>query len=153
MSKIAVTVSSKVQAPAAIVYNILADYSHHRNILPPRFFIGLDIIEGGVGEGTRFVLHANSLGGAKKQMHMAVTEPKPGSVLVERDENTDLVTTFSVEPVGTAVCDVTFETVWQPQPGFKGIIDRWTTPFLMRMVYRQEHKILDEYARQLVRLS
>ncbi len=150
MSKITVTVSSKVQAPAAIVYNILADYNHHRNILPPQFFIGLDVIEGGVGAGTRFVLHSKSLGGGKTQMHMSVTEPKPGAVLVERDENTDLVTRFIVKPVDTAVSEVTFETVWQPQPGLKGIIDRWTTPFLMRMVYRQEQKNLDEYAQQQV---
>lgn len=160
MSKITVTVSGQVQASAAIVYNILADYSHHRNILPPQFFIGLDVIEGGVGEGTRFVLHAKSLSG-QTQMHMAVTEPKPGSVLMERDENSGLVTTFTVRPIDTAtsaafstgVSDVTFETVWQPQPGLKGIIDRWTTPFLMRMVYREEMKILDEYARQQARLK
>ncbi len=153
MSKIIVTVSCKVQAPAAIVYNILADYNHHCNILPPQFFIGLDVIEGGVGAGTRFVLHANSLGGGKTQMHMSVTEPQPGSVLVEQDENTGLITTFTVKPVGTTVSDVTFKTVWEAQPGLKGVIDRWTTPFLMRMVYRREQKILDEYAQQQVRLS
>jgi len=152
MSKITVTVSCKVQAPAAIVYNILADYNHHRNILPPQFFIGLDVIEGGVGAGTRFILHAKSLGG-KTQMHMFVTEPKPGSVLAEQDENTGLVTTFTVKPVDTAVSTVTFETVWQPQPGLNGIIDRWTTPFLMRMVYSKEQKILDEYAQQQVQFS
>jgi hypothetical protein len=152
MSKITVSVSSKVAAPAAIVYNILADYDHHRNILPPKFFPGLDIVEGGVGAGTRFTLHAMSFGG-KTQMHMAVTEPTPGSVLVERDENTGLVTTFTVEPLSPAESKVTFETVWQPQPGLKGLIDRYTTPFFMRMVYRQEMKILDAYAREQVRLS
>ena len=153
MSKITVTVSSQVQAPAAIVYNILADYNnHHCNILPPQFFSGLDVIAGGMGAGTRFILHAKSLGG-NTQMHMSVTEPQPGSVLVEQDENTGLVTTFIVEPVDTAVSNVMFETVWQPQPGLKGAIDRWTTPFLMRMVYRKEQKFLADYAQQQVRLS
>jgi hypothetical protein len=151
MSKVTVTVSSKVAAPAAVVYNILADYNHHRNILPPKFFPGLDIVEGGVGEGTRFTLHAMSFGG-KTQMHMAVTEPEPGAVLVERDVNTGLVTTFTVKPISSTASEVTFETVWQPQPGLKGAIDRYTTPFFMRMVYRQEMKILDKYAQQ-VRLS
>lgn len=152
MSKVTVTVSSKVAAPAAVVYNILADYNHHRNILPPKFFPGLDIVEGGVGEGTRFTLHAMSFGG-KTQMHMAVTEPEPGAVLVERDINTGLVTTFAVKPISSTESNVTFETVWEPQPGLKGTIDRYTTPFFMRMVYRQEMKILDEYAQQQVRLS
>jgi hypothetical protein len=152
MSKVTVTVSSKVAAPAAVVYNILADYNHHRNILPPKFFPGLDIVEGGVGEGTRFTLHAMSFGG-KTQMHMAVTEPEPGAVLVERDVNTGLVTIFTVKPISSTASEVTFETVWQPQPGLKGAIDRYTTPFFMRMVYRQEMKILDKYAQQQVRLS
>jgi len=149
MTKITVTVSNNIQAPAAIVYNILADYKHHRNILPPQFFPGLDIIEGGVGAGTRFVLHAMSFGG-KTQMHMAVTEPKPGSILVERDVNTNLVTTFTVKPINLNEANVTFETVWEPQPGLKGAIDRLTTPFFMRIVYRQEQQILNEYARQQV---
>jgi hypothetical protein len=35
----------------------------------------------------------------------------------------------------------------------KGLIDRLTTPFFMRIVYRQELKILDEYAQQQVQLS
>jgi hypothetical protein len=147
MSKITVTVSSKVEAPAHIVYNILADYEHHRRILPPKFFPGLDIVEGGVGDGTRFTLHAMSFGG-KTQMHMAVTEPEPGAVLVERDVNTGLVTTFTVKPISPSESQVSFETVWQPLPGLKGVIDRYTTPFFMRMVYRQEQNILNEYAQQ-----
>lgn len=152
MSKITVTVSSKVEASAEIVYNILADYDHHRQILPPQFFPGLDVTEGGVGAGTRFTLHAMSFGG-KTQMHMAVTEPEPGAVLVERNVNTDLTTTFTVKSNGPTQSTVTFETVWQPQPGLKGLIDRLTTPFFMRMVYRQEMKILNDYARQQVRIS
>lgn len=152
MSKITVTVSSKIEAPSAIVYNILSDYNHHRNILPPKFFPGLDIVEGGVGAGTRFTLHAKSFGG-QTQMHMTVTEPNPGSVLVERDENTGLVTTFTVKPISSTESQVSFETVWQPQPGLKGAIDRATTPFFMRMVYRQEQKILNDYAQQQTRLN
>lgn len=42
---------------------------------------------------------------------MTVTEPQPGSVLVERDENTDLVTTFTVKPVDTAVAAAVPEVV------------------------------------------
>ena len=152
MPKITVAVSRNIQAPGAIVYNILADYDHHRRILPPKYFPGLDIVEGGVGAGTRFTLHALSFGG-KTQMHMAVTEPEPGAVLVERDVNTGLVTTFIVKPISPSESQVSFETVWQPQPGLKGLIDRYTTPFFMRMVYRQEQKILNEYAQQQIRLN
>ena len=150
MSNVTVSVSANVDAPAAVVYNILADYNHHRKILPPRFFTGLDIVEGGVGAGTKFILHAMSFGG-KTQMHMAVTEPEPGAVLVERDVNTGLVTNFIVKPISSTQSHVTFETIWQPQPGLKGVIDRYTAPLFMRFIYRQEQRILDAYAQQQVK--
>ncbi|MCA9874016.1 MAG: hypothetical protein KC441_10180, partial [Anaerolineales bacterium] len=134
------------------VYNILADYNHHRNILPPKYFPGLDIVAGGYGEGSRFVLHAKTFGG-KTRMHMAVTEPQPGSVIVERDVNSNLITTFTVKPISAAESNVTFETVWQPQPGLRGVIDRLTTPFLMRLVYRQEQQILNEYAQHQIQIN
>lgn len=151
MSKVAVTVSGKVQAPAEIVYNILADYNHHRNILPPQF-TGLDITQGGVGAGTEYILRAKSLGGTTER-RMTVSEPEPGSVLVERDVDTDLVTTFTVKLAGATTSDVTIETVWPPEPGLKGAFDRYLMPFLMRMVYRQELDILDEYAQRQARLG
>ena len=147
MSKVTVTVSSKVQAPTAVVYTILSDYNHHRQILPPKVFTGLDIMEGGVGEGTRFILHGMAFGG-KTEMHMVVTEPKPGSVLVERDVDTGLMTIFTVKSLGSNESLVSFETVWEPQPGLKGLIDRLMTPLFMRVFYRQEMKILNEYAQQ-----
>ena len=74
-------------------------------------------------------------------------------MLVEQDVNTGLVTTFTVKPISPSESQVSFETVWQPQPGLKGLIDRYTTPFFMRMVYRQEQKILNEYAQQQIRLN
>ncbi|MEZ4643631.1 MAG: SRPBCC family protein [Chloroflexota bacterium] len=147
MSKVTVTVSSQIEAPAHIVYHILSHYEHHRNILPPKYFPGLDITAGGVGAGTRFTLHALSFG-RKTQMHMAVTEPEPGAVLVEKDINTDLTTTFTVKPINPTQSLVTFATVWQPQPGWRGLIDRYTTPFFMRIVYQQEMNILNAYAQE-----
>lgn len=147
MSKMTVTASRKVQAPANIVYNILADYGHHKKILPPRFFTGLDVIKGGVGAGTEFVLHARALG-SNTQMHMAVTEPEPGSVLMERDIKTDLKTIFTVDPINQMTSLVTIETIWLPKPGLRGWLDRLFTPPLMQMVYRQELEILNQYAKK-----
>lgn len=147
MSKMTVTVSRKVQAPAKTVYRILADYNHHKQILPPRYFTDLEIIKGGIGEGTEFILYARSLSG-KTQMHMIVTEPEPGSVLMERDVKSDLKTIFSVDPINQFTSLVTFETIWQPKPGLPGWFDRLFTPPLMRMVYRQELEILNDYAKK-----
>lgn len=148
MSDITISVSENVAAPAAIVYNILADYNnHHPNILPSNAFAGLDIEEGGVGAGTQLLVHFNVMG-IKQQRRLYVTEPEPGVVLAERDVDTNLITTFTVQPTGPTRSKVTFESVWQPEPGLKGLIDRLTTPFFMRRIYRQELAMLNDYARQ-----
>ena len=137
MSKITVSVSKNVGSPATVVYNILVDYNHHRNILPPNAFAGLDIEAGGVGDGTQLLVHFNVMG-IKQQRRLCVTEPEPGVVLAERDVDTNLITTFRVHPIGKDQSKVTIETVWQPEPGLKGIIDRFTTPFFMRKIYQNE---------------
>ena len=55
MSSVNVAVSAIVNAPATVVYSILADYrNHHPNILPKAYFTGLEVEEGGTGEGTVF---------------------------------------------------------------------------------------------------
>ena len=77
MSKITVSVSKNVESPAAIVYNILANYNHHRNILPPNAFAGLDIEAGGIGDGTQLLAHFNVMGieQQRRQDHREPGEP------------------------------------------------------------------------------
>ena len=146
MSNVTVTVSGKVQAPTAVVYNILADYNQHRQILPPNYFTRLDIEEGGVGEGTRLTTAMNVMGN-KQEFHLSVSEPQPG-VLVESDVNTGMKTTFTVKPAGASESEVSIQTTWQPQPGLSGMLERYTRPAFMRRIYQQELNILDSYARQ-----
>ena len=147
MSKITVTVSKEVSAPAAVVYNILADYNLHRNILPSNAFAGLEIENGGIGAGTQILVQFNVMG-IKQQRRLLVTEPKPGKVLAEEDVDTGLVTYFIVEPVQPDQSKVTLETSWQPEPGLRGLIDRLTTPMVMRKIYRNELNLLDAYAQK-----
>jgi hypothetical protein len=49
-----VSAAARVDAPPAAVYGIIADYRrHHPHIVPPEYFARLDVLEGGVGAGTR----------------------------------------------------------------------------------------------------
>lgn len=146
-NNIIVSVSKRVNAPAALVYQILSDYNHHQNILPPSAFAGLDIEAGGIGAGTQLLVHFNVMG-IKQQRRLHVTEPEPGVVLAERDVDTDLVTTFRVQSINAEQSTVIIETVWQPEPGLKGIVDRLTTPIFMRQIYRNELDMLNDYAQQ-----
>lgn len=147
MSKRTVTVSRQIEAPASTVYNIIADYNHHRNILPPQFFAGLDIEKGGIGAGTQILVHVDSMG-MKDQMRMEVTEPEPGVILAERNVDTGLVTTFTVKPVSATQSHIAITSVWEPPSGWRGWVDRLTTPLFMRYVYKQELNLLNDYAQK-----
>ena len=91
-----VTASSRVAAPAARVYDIIADYRDGHPSILPRAFRNLQVDEGGRGAGTRFHLDVHAFG-RKETMRAAVTEPQPGRVLVERDLDRPTMTTFTVE--------------------------------------------------------
>jgi len=139
--------TARIQAPAPQVYGILADYRDgHPHILPKQF-TSLSVEQGGRGAGTVFRCEMRVLG--RKQMFRAsVTEPEPGRVLVETIiEGDPLVTTFTVNPAdGGGACDVTISSVIDQKPGLRGMIERFLTPRILEPMYRDELRILNEYA-------
>ena len=146
MPQLHVAVSRIVDSPASEVYTILADYRrHHPHILPKTYFPKLEIEQGGYGAGTIMRVHTQALGN-KRVYHMRVSEPEPGRMLAEIDMTTGLETTFTVTPIENQRTEVTIATRWQSQPGLKGLVERLTTPFFMRHIYRQELQRLAEYA-------
>ncbi len=148
MSTINVAVSATINAPATKVYPILADYrNHHPHILPKAYFTGLEVEEGGLGEGTVFKAGMKVMGKVQN-FRMRVSEPEPGRVLAETDLDNGLVTKFIVEPRGNDQSEVTFDTTFQASPGLKGWVERLAAPAMLRRVYRQELQILDNYAQR-----
>ena len=137
-----------INAPATEVYAILADYgNHHPHILPKAYFSGLEVEEGGSGEGTVFRA-ALTMMGQKQSFRMRVTEPEPGRVMAETDLDTGLVTKFIVEPRGNNQSEVTIATTFQSRPGLQGWLERLAAPTFLRRVYRTELAQLDDYARR-----
>ena len=148
MSQVNVAVSATINAPASKVYPILADYrNHHPNILPKAYFTGLEVEEGGIGEGTLFRAGMKVMG-QTQHFRMRVTEPEPGRVMAETDLDNGLVTKFIVEPRGNDQSEVTFDTTFQASPGLKGWLERLTAPSFLRRVYRVELQQLNEYVQQ-----
>lgn len=141
-----VTATRLVPAPAKRVYAILADYhTGHPQILPARIFRDVCVETGGRGEGTvlRFGM---KVFGAVKRFRAAVVEPEPGRVLVERDlSGTGSVTTFTVNPVGSAHANVTIETAWTPK-GPVPILERVLAPILLKRIYAEELLNLEKVA-------
>ena len=131
-----VSATRAIEAPAAIVYDIIADYrTGHPSILPPRWFGPLTVVEGGVGAGTHIRFSMKGLG-PERPMEAVIAEPEPGRVLTETYPATGGVTSFIVEPA-TRGCTVTFRTTWQPR-GIAGVFERLAAPRFLRRVYEDE---------------
>ncbi|MDQ3722263.1 MAG: SRPBCC family protein [Actinomycetota bacterium] len=146
MGQITVVQEGAVAAPAALTYSLIADDAHHRHILPESFS-DFEVLEGGVGAGTlhRFKVTA---GGRVREYIMRVDEPEPGRVISEADQNSSLVTTFTVTPSGPDACAVRIQTQWNGGRGIGGFFERTFAPKVMRKMYAEELAKLDAYARQ-----
>ena len=126
--------SALIQAAPQDIYAIIADYHDgHTRIVPKPPFVSVDVEQGGVGAGTVIKVVIRLLG--KNQTYRAtVTEPEPGRVLVETNEN-GYVTSFTVEPrEGGKQAYVTIAT----DMSGKGFLERWLMTRLLRPVYVKE---------------
>jgi hypothetical protein len=145
MTEILVSAQQLIRAPAEQVYGYLADYrQHHPKILPPAFS-GFQIDEGGVGAGTVFRISVTAAG-RTRSYHMRVSEPEPGRTLVETDQDSSLVTTFTVIPDAQGAL-TRIETRWQGASGIGGFFERLFAPRAAGRMYADELRRLDEYAR------
>jgi hypothetical protein len=128
--------SLHIDAPAAIVYAILADYrDRHPRLLPPAFS-NVVVESGGTGAGT-VVRFDVKIGGVTRTVRAAVTEPEPGRVLAETDLDRGAVTTFTIEPRGDRACDVTIVTEWTAT-GLRAMVERFLAPPKLQKLYREE---------------
>jgi hypothetical protein len=134
-----VEVTETINARPEKIYSILADYNiGHPSILPKPYFTYLTVEKGGVGTGT--VLRVGmEVFGVKKDYHLTVTEPQPGRVLKEADDEQGVVTHFTVEPVGNGEQSrVTIATDSRSAAGFKGFMERLVNPPVSRRIYKKE---------------
>ena len=138
--------SADIPAPAARVWHVLTDYhGHHPAILPRDVFRGLEVLEGGVGAGTRFRLTMR-MGGKDHVTLITVSEPTPGSVLLEAADDGSVVTKFILRPIeGGRGTNVTFDTDYTLPAGFFLPVMRWATSMLLGGLYRRELENLKRY--------
>ena len=150
MSTFHVEESLVIEARAADLYAVVADYRvGHPAILPRPFFQELTVEKGGVGEGT-IVRGSVMVMGKSYPLHHRITEPEPGRVLQESDlDKPGEFTRFIFEPLnGGGQTRVTIATEFVPSPGLMGVMERLTKPGLARKMYRQELGNLAEYVRK-----
>jgi hypothetical protein len=148
--------SSLIEAPADLVYNLIADYKqHHGNIIPPAMFGGMKVVKGsGVGNGTRIACTFRILG-KEDTLIMDVSELKGGNgerIIQEIDSKARNITQFIVEEESSDTCKVTICTDVMRQEGWiAGAIDQFVCTAIMKSWYKKELVQLNEYAQTLQR--
>jgi hypothetical protein len=134
-----------LDAPAATVYNCIADMrNHHPNFLPPAFS-DFAVESGGLGAGTVTTFKLTA-GGRTRDYRMAVSEPQPGRILSEQDTNSSLVTTFTVTANGADRCTVRINTKWEGAGGVGGFFEKRFAPKALKRLYDDELTRLGDYA-------
>ena len=139
MTQHEITASALINAPAKLIYRIIADYKNgHPHILPKPYFVSLQVEQGGMGSGT-VVSFQMKLMGKLQNFHATISEPEPGRVLVETNDGDDgAVTTFIVDPRGDDQAHVTIKTKTKTHNGFLGKVEGWMTTHLLRPIYIKE---------------
>lgn len=146
MPAIVIAESFEIPAPAALLYDIIADYrGGHPHILPPAYFGRLDVLAGGRGAGTRIRFEMKAFGRVNVDT-ADITEPVPGRELRETLA-TGIVTTFLVEPAGDGAARVTITTRYA-KAGLAGWLERLVAPRYLRRVYVAELAQLARVAAQ-----
>ncbi|HMP02511.1 MAG TPA: SRPBCC family protein [Gemmatales bacterium] len=143
------TASTTIPAPPARAYGIIADYHQgHPRIVPPKYFTGLIVEEGGIGAGTVIRVQMRVLG-IRQEFRARITEPEPGRLLVETSDDGQITTSFLVEPHanGTA-CEVTLTTEMPRRRGLAGFLQRQFLGWLLRRMFAEELRLLAEVCRE-----
>ena len=149
MGQIHTEVSDIIPARPEVVYAVLADYRvGHPAILPKPYFTELQVEQGGQGAGT-IVRTRMVVMGLERIFKLTVSEPEPGRVLKEVDEQAGVVTVFTVEPInGGQQARVTIATDARASPGVMGMMEKLMNPPITRRIYAEELRQLAEYVRQ-----
>lgn len=148
MNSRTISESALIDAPPAVAYGIIADYhDRHPRILPRPPFVSLTVERGGTGAGTAIHVEMRVLG-RLSAFRADVSEPEPGRVLVETNDN-GFITTFTVEPRDEGRRSyVTIATEMTGRDGLFGALERRLVKRILRPVYREELQKLEELATQ-----
>ncbi len=146
MGRIHIQAKSVINAPAAEVYTLLADYRNgHPLVVPRQYFSDLTVEQGGIGAGT-IVSFSVKAGGNTHHYRDVVSEPEPGRVLVESDMLSTTVTTFTVTPLNDTQSTVQIATDMDSSSGIRGIFEMLIAPNILKGMYEKELKQINEVA-------
>lgn len=135
MSHIHVMSERVVDAQPEVVYEALTDYKVRRpQILTPNF-LNYTVKQGGRGAGTEITYRLRAAR-RERLYHMLVKEPLKGWVLTESDQNSSLVTTWTLSPEEDGLrTRVRVDSEWEGSTGVGGFFERTFAPLGLRRIY------------------
>ncbi len=148
MSQLSISASALIPASAKEIYAVLADYrTGHPAILPPGNLYNLQVEAGGYGAGT-IIRFCSKVLGNERSFRQIVSEPEPGRVIVEKDIQGPVSTTFTITPIGTGEqAQVSITTRLNLEPGLQGLVARLLLPRGLKRIYQKELRQLASYVR------
>lgn len=133
MAQVKATTQRSIAASADQVKQALADYTGTRPKLLTEHFSEYEVQAGGVGAGT--TVHWKLAATSKRVRDCLVAVTEKDGQLVESDEHSSMVTTWTVRPDGDARSTVSVETTWNGAAGVGGFFERTFAPGGLRKIY------------------
>ncbi|MCP2334389.1 SRPBCC family protein [Actinoalloteichus caeruleus] len=145
MGQVKAEVSREFDRPATQVFAAMADYEDSRSRVLTENYTEYEVLSGGRGEGTRVRWKLQATKSRVRDCVMNVSTPRE-TQLVESDENSSLVTTWTVVDLGDDRSRVTGVTTWEGAGGVKGFFERIFAPLGLRKIHQ---RLLDNVAGSL----
>jgi hypothetical protein len=137
MSEISVVVDRTVGAAPDATFDALADYATVRpTILPPEI-TDFQVLDGGVGDGTRFSYNLHATKKRIRHVEAQVSEPGGGQQLLESDTASSLKVIWDVAAVENG-SRVTVKVTWDGASGVGGFFERMFAPAGIKRIYGAE---------------
>ncbi|GGF19732.1 SRPBCC family protein [Williamsia phyllosphaerae] len=125
MAQVSATQSIDINAAPDSVLAALSDYAVVRPQILPEQYLDYQVISGTSGGGTvaQWTLQATS----KRSRNVKATVAVDGSTITENDENSTMVTTYTVSPQGNGSM-VETTTSWKGAGGIGGFFEKTFAP-------------------------
>ena len=138
MGEIAVVVEQTYDAEPKTVFAALADYAGVRPTMLAPEFTDFEVLDGGVGAGTRIGYNLHATKKRVRAVEAAVTEPTPGRQLLETDSKSSLLVLWDVVPADGGGSRLKVRVNWQGAGGIGGFFERRFAPAGIRRIYTTE---------------
>lgn len=134
MGQVSASSSITVAAAPEAALAALTDYETVRPRILPEQYRDYRVVSGGQGDGTvaEWILQATS----KRQRNVKASVTVAGNTVTERDANSTLVTTWTVEPSG-AGSQITTATEWAGAGGIGGFFEKTFAPLGLKKIQAQ----------------